>query len=502
MEFKLSPKNFCKYKSEHPQKTVKEIKKLLKKERIRIRYKEDRVDVGDFSVYIGRAFYKKDGKEEIISTGKGISKNLCRASTYGELLERWLSGYTFLPNIGKNNNNKNNFKKIKVKKFFQNFCLSKYSTKSKKWILSQSFLENKKVLLPISLIEKISGGNGLAAGNTTEEAVSQAFCEVFERYSLIKHIREKIPAKTVEQKSIKNKKIKLFIDFFNSFGIDVEIKNMTIDNSLPVMGVLFTDNKVKDDCAVIKNIYHKVLYVGAHIDLEEAIIRCFTEKLQGFHYPQIKPGRIYSVERFPEAVDVLNNFYNKKENKKIINGLKKTKHITSITRQKSIENYNFFSKKKISFSLLRSVKTEDFLEDINIIKNILKENKWDAFVVDYSKKNCFVCVVRVIIPSISDWLMYAFPKNKKFESIEELLSVYLKLMEDVFEEKNDYKIMTYNNLKYDLLPKSIIPWGRNYPSPVDIFNVMFKKAEEEKNKEEVKKIERIKETIIGQYRTL
>jgi YcaO-like protein with predicted kinase domain len=505
MKFKSSPKIFKNYKSASPKKTVKEAKKFLKKIGLDVDYCSAKIELKDFVVYSGRITCKNKGEEFYLAAGKGITKDLCMASAYAELIERILSNFIIATNFVKvpfRMLKEKDDDKVDVEEFLKHFKIVNSKKDSFVWTEAFSVLENKKVAIPYYFLKTISASNGLAAGNTIEEAFSQAFCEVCERYSNIEHLIKKIPANTIDKKTIHNKRIHRFIKLFESFNFEVEIKDLTLEGKVPVVGVLFTNNNIKKETKVVKDIYYKTLVVGSHFNLEEAIIRCFLEELQGVMCNMsmlIETGKLaYSYGGNNYYVDVFKDYYTKEDYLKILENFKKSFHEESFVNQCSLENFDYMKKGKlISFSELTSIKTKDFLEDIKLIKEILKKNNWKAFIVDHSVKNSSLKVIRLFIPSVSDSLRYFFKEGKTFNDYNHLLKVRSS---GNFDEKKGEKMKPHNKyyfLKYHLFPRSLLNWGRPlHLWQLEIVKDLLETAMLMGDRKECKKIKKISDQII------
>ena len=92
---------------------------------------------------------------------------------------------------------------------------------------------------------------------------------------------------------------------------------------------------------------------------------------------------------------------------------------------RSFDDFNYLNKppKTISFSDLQSYQTNDFLEDIEIIKKISQKNNWETLFIDYSIPESPLKVARVIIPTISDTLRFRHPlRSKKIDVFKNVIS--------------------------------------------------------------------------------
>jgi len=414
MQLESSPKIYNNYKCDFPENTIKKIEESFKKLNLNLDYKEIEVCSGGFSTYSGFLIIRELGFQTV---GKGLSSILAKASAYAEMAERFSSAlftfYTIHFNLKKYYDIVND---VLQKKFLNGFTEKKdieieavrnYFEKGfsetdfinfKKqelfnyWVDSYSFVDKKTKQIPITLIETISASSGLAAGNTFEEAISQASCEIFERYAVYKIIWEKINCPTIKVDSIDDKRIHNLVDMFKSMNIDIIIKDCTLNNRIPSMGVLFINRNFENDKNQLKkDFYYRMLSVGSHIDLNEAIIRCFTERLQEL-----------SKEEFTnrKKSDILYEFWTEKLKKKY----KRTRDIyyDFFSDYEFEQDLSFLEKgENISIKQLRSCSNDDALDDFNNILDICKSNKLDFQCVDYTHKVINFPTVRIIIPPFS-----------------------------------------------------------------------------------------------------
>ncbi len=435
MELKSSKKIYNNYKSDYPENTIKKIKKGLEKLNLQLKYKEIKISSSGFSSYSGDLFLEDFGFN---TTGKGVSSILSKASAYAEMAERISSGFIFFYNL---NSNKGKYYKIlerwinreflkgykklknskditykKINQFFQDdFSLKQFYLYRENEIFdilvdSYSLTKKDYSKIPIHFIELLSGSNGLASGNTYEEAIFQGSCEIFERYAACKIISEKIECPTIDISTIHDEKIQNFVEMLNSLNINVLIKDFSLSNRFPVVGVLFINNNIKDTNNYLKKArYYKMINAGSHLDLKEAIIRCLVERLQ----EETKKDLVYRKD-----ADELYDFWTQTLNKNIN---PPSNNFKNFYRQYYYDgDLSFLENGKIvSFDDLKSIKNNDFLDDIKHIKNICRKNNWDILVIDCKHEIIGFPAVRVIIPPISTDANPYIRKFVKLENFEE-----------------------------------------------------------------------------------
>lgn len=241
--------------------------------------------------------------QAILSEGKGVTTELCLASAYGELIERLqnnvIKGFTMpsVPDIKTLTqeeflNQDTIFINKTFKKYFtpiysnnanpayinNNELLKKLlniiendSDKNVECIPFYSVKEKKEVLLPYQITKFLHGTNGMCAGNTLEEALVQGFSEILERYAAFKIATNNlIPPNIPQSEYQKYEVIMEILDYYKALGYKVEIKDCSLNEGIPVVGVFLIDTKTQQYSTSF----------AAHPCLPIAIERCFTETRQ------------------------------------------------------------------------------------------------------------------------------------------------------------------------------------------------------------------------------
>lgn len=132
-----------------------------------------------------------------------------------------------------------------------------------------NLFEDRIDYIPVVLLALRCGSNGMCAGNTAPEAIIQGICEIFEREILYKIYFEDQSFPTIPEKYLQTLPVWHHIQNFKTMGIEVEVKDCTLEGHLPVVGVIFSKNNMVNFCA------------GSAPDFNIALERCFTEIFQG-----------------------------------------------------------------------------------------------------------------------------------------------------------------------------------------------------------------------------
>ena len=497
MLIKSSPKTFNGYKCNKPENTISLLKKGLDDLSLHTKYIKRRVHSRMASLFSGDLHLSEIN---FSTTGKGTSEILAEASAYAEMAERISTGFFYLIDY----NPEDFYEKtmgIIERRYLKGFHREYANNTSLKDVQSYvRYLNSKQydmlienglidigvdaydpiheeyTTVPITLIDFIAGSNGLASGNTLEEAITQASCEAFERYAVSKILTEKIICPTIDNDSIKNKKIRKYLKLFNELNIEVILKDFSLNKGLPVIGAFFINHNFDNDENPIKKIFfYEMIDAGSSVNLEEAILRSLTERVQETTNEKLTT--------YKEMEKLYNNWHDT---------LGKT-----VEQQK--EDFRFFSRHyicrgklsflekgtEIEFKELKSEANKDFLEDCERIFEICKQNNWEMNIVDFTHKILRFPAIRVIIKPISiDYdpfiktLVGIYNDEKRFNFFYGINEFYKYVNDDKWlRDKDEIKNLIENIEKYLSLNlpfyKINIVRGLFY-QPVNLFKILSK----------------------------
>ena len=128
--------------------------------------------------------------------------------------------------------------------------------------------------IPIKMVSKMYMSNGMCAGNTLEEALVQGLSEIMERYVNKRIIKEKLVPPTIPRELLAASYpgIEAMMTAIEASGpFEVILKDCSLELGLPVVGIIYTNKK--DQSYFVK--------FGAHPVFEIAVERTLTELLQG-----------------------------------------------------------------------------------------------------------------------------------------------------------------------------------------------------------------------------
>lgn len=222
--------------------------------------------------------------------GKGITYEIALASAYAEFMERLQSRVLIRPNYGLKSNPMFYFSDESISKDYANSALiSIFSnikdSKTKEMlklmidneeryqVVSNFYHINSKTnqLMPSRIVSLLCRSNGLSSGNTYEEALVQATCEIIERYVTMEIFKQQWQLNSIDPKSLSINGALYYSELFKSFGLEMLIKDCTLGGKFPALGVLIYNQQ--------KTEYK--FSIGCDPDINIAFQRAVTELVQG-----------------------------------------------------------------------------------------------------------------------------------------------------------------------------------------------------------------------------
>ncbi|WP_456322205.1 30S ribosomal protein S12 methylthiotransferase accessory factor YcaO [Hydrogenimonas sp.] len=172
--------------------------------------------------------------------------------------------------------------------------------------------DGEKIYFPVNILENLYVSNGMAAGNTPEEARVQALSEILERHVKEKVIKEALSLPEIPKDLIAGyPHIAASIEAIEAAGLKLKICDASLGGRYPVVNVTMID---PDRGACLASF-------GAHPLFEVALERSVTELLQGrttkrredFKTPVFEEAKYASdeniVEHFIDSTGVLSCDY-------------------------------------------------------------------------------------------------------------------------------------------------------------------------------------------------
>jgi ribosomal protein S12 methylthiotransferase accessory factor len=213
--------------------------------------------------------------------------------------------------------------------------------------------------------------NGLASGNTREEAVFHALMEIVERdaWSLVETTRNTGPTVVNTDEGLPGELLKKFSDA----EVEVRIKNITSDLGIPTFAAVSDDLRLRDPALL-------TIGMGTHTNARIALLRALTEVAQ---------SRLTQIHGAREDTTVAD-----------------FRRRMGYDRTRRMNRYWFDGDVEVDFRTIPSCDTDDFLTDIRYALGVLKDAGFaHAIVVDLTRPEIGVPVVRVIVPGLEVYAM-------------------------------------------------------------------------------------------------
>lgn len=273
------------HKDASPEKTVQRIQDIL--DAIGLTERDRRVQWASYAEESYSCLLTYINYPVLRSNGKGLTPELALASAFGEYMERLQSHsqYIYFSRIG--------FFPIpavaaetlqavptadlhrdipEIMKIYSH--LASELPNVLHCIPFADILGEREVLVPYELLLHTVSTNGMCAGNTAEEAISQGISEIFERYVISMLFEGKVsglPDIDMQELHIENPMLASLIRRIKEDGYSFVAKDATLGGVLPVVAIII-ENSEKTKIGIS---------FGSDPDFEIALQRCITELFQG-----------------------------------------------------------------------------------------------------------------------------------------------------------------------------------------------------------------------------
>jgi len=226
--------------------------------------------------------------------------------------------------------------------------------------------------------------NGIAAGNTIEEAVSHALAEVIERdaWSIAKFTEAASDALGINDHP-DNRFIIDIIERFNQAEIEVVAKDITTDIGVPVIAAFSNDL-----------VYRKLMPIdgfGAHLDPKVALVRALLE---------IATTRGLFIQKF--GIDDW-----------------KLSYLDNTDGMNSEEDYRFCAYGQKNLHDLNADFSDDIFRDITTMMGKLNDRGFRKVIaVDLTRKKIGIPTARMIVPGME---VYCFDSSRRGDRLYDAL---------------------------------------------------------------------------------
>ena len=230
--------------------------------------------------------------------------------------------------------------------------------------------DGEEIYFPVNIIGNLYVSNGMAAGNTANEARVQALSEICERYTKNKIIAEGISLPTVPENVIaRYPHIQTSITRLQDHGYNLHICDASLGGLYPVICVTLVNPK---EGTVLASF-------GAHPSFEVALERTVTELLQGRHIDQNDDFTVPTFKRSEVS-----------DNQNLV------EHFINST---GLISYDFFTREK-DYEFVdwdHDNKTED---EFSYLCDVIEEAGHEIYIADYEHLDVYAC--RILVPGMSE----------------------------------------------------------------------------------------------------
>lgn len=245
------------------------------------------------------------------------------------------------------------------------------------WTTGWDLLKKEEVLVPSNAVYhpydapglsvKLfrTNTNGLAAGNTIEEAIFHGLLEVLERDALSIAEFNRFPGKEIVLTEDDGENYRL-AQMCRENGIDIKLWLLFHDTDVPTVVTAMDDVRLKDPALL-------VMGAGSHLDPSIAVRRAITEAAQ---------SRVVQIHGAREDT----------EREKIVRDI-------GYERIKRMNSYWYEEGEKVKLADVKDLSTDRPSTNIDVLLQQIKNVTERAIVVDLSRNSISVPVVRVIVPT-------------------------------------------------------------------------------------------------------
>ncbi len=230
--------------------------------------------------------------------------------------------------------------------------------------------DSETIYFPVNIIGNLYVSNGMAAGNSVNEARTQALSEIFERYTKNKIIAEGISLPEIPVEVIARfPHIEESIAQLKAHGFNLRIADASLGGVFPVISVTLMNPK---DGSVLASF-------GAHPCFEVALERTVTELLQGRGVDQVDDFQVPSFNKAEVA-----------DNHNLV------EHFINST---GLISYDFF-KKETDYEFVDWNHDADTHSEFDYLCKIIHERDLEIYIADYQHLDVYTC--RIIVPGMSE----------------------------------------------------------------------------------------------------
>jgi ribosomal protein S12 methylthiotransferase accessory factor len=329
------------------------------------------------------------------TTGKGLTPLQAQASALMELAERysWLrfdyAGYTGYRISTHRQLETEGLRTVERSYFTRNFVevedaaaiQEEVADLPLKWIAATTLPQEEAFYYPINWHNLLYSSNGLAAGNSLEEAVVQAACELIERENVYRFFVERQPGWEIDLDSLEHPAVRTAID--NARAADITLRVTEISSTFGIPTFIAHGVSARDE----GQLTHSGVGQGCHLDPIKALIRSLAEYFEGYASVrglQERSGLDMKTARriVPDLHHGFHAFYNAD----MLDTARGTKRLDE----------------------LEDLSQPDILDEVHLLAARFAAQGWPMTVVDKTHPKLRIPTVRVFVPQCRSCLTTDF----------------------------------------------------------------------------------------------
>ena len=330
-----------------------------------------------------------EAPRHIYSNGKGIVSDASKASALGEYIERLQTNNFFidfhLPNrkyypdevafeFGGGYLNDELRKIYNPDGSLSDDELVDYNSDYEDKVVAlpfQKHSDGQSVYIPINILSNLYVSNGLATGNTPEEAKVQALSEIFERYAKIQIIKNGYALPKFPEEIIHSfERLSHDVHALRALGYIVEVLDASLGGKFPVTAISLINPE------------NSTLFVsfGAHPIVQVSLERTMTELMQGRDLENLDAFEIptFDMSLVSDSFNLESHFID--SNGKL--------------------GFGFLSAKKSFTYTPWEYSAQGSAAEYDFLLGILKSMKKEMYVREYNYLGFYSC--QMIVPSVSE----------------------------------------------------------------------------------------------------
>lgn len=315
-----------KYKDRTPKETVALITKFFEKKGFKIKRQIFETEIGTWTCRID---IYMNGLEILGANGKGVTEDFALASGYSELFERFCNRNNYINNpffirkakklrpeylYDKDERTLDPFTMISGVKILEEYYRDMLKTDDAikeffaihypdgaRGVDFKHIGKDETLYLDPSIMLRVTGSNGMAAGNSEKEALNQGMSELYERRgSILFYSDPQSHYRAVDLKTVTNEKYKHAVDTMLNDDFDFVVLDLSYNFGIPVLAGILID-KIGLSCHI---------NFSAFPVFDIAFERILTEIYQGINCMRKYCGTIQIPEKGNRASYVLNAYGN------------------------------------------------------------------------------------------------------------------------------------------------------------------------------------------------